>query len=242
MTYSEETKKFTEEVKEYALSHGAELVGIISAESIDSTPGHWIGWTVQANTQKTEDYLDTPKSVIVLGYQAWDDVHEVAFPGRGEQPIYQKMRLYARRVLRFLQSQGHNSVVYPYLISHKRMAQLAGLGSFGKNSLIINPKYGPWFRLHSVLTDAVLIPDEPFDEDLCGDCTDCIDSCPVDALTLYRIDPDKCILGIYFKIRDDPDYKAILDEHSPWLTKNGLLMCMTCQKACKYGREERGLP
>ncbi|GAH31612.1 unnamed protein product, partial [marine sediment metagenome] len=155
MIYSEEIQKLTREVKEYALSHGAELVGIITAESIDATPGHWIGWTVQADTQKTEDYMDNPESIVVLGYQVWDDIHELAFPGKRErQPIYIKMRLYARRVLRFIQRQGYNAVVYPHLLSQKRMAQLAGIGSFGKNSLIINPKYGPWFRLHSVLTDA----------------------------------------------------------------------------------------
>ena len=237
----QKTDKLTREVKEYALDHGADLVGVISAESIDVIPKHWIGWEVQSNTQKTTDYLENPKSVVVLGYHAFDDIHELTIPERGEYTAYLRMRLFARRVLRFIHKKGYNAVVYPSLLSQKRMAQLAGFGSFGKNSLIINPKYGPWFRIQSVLTDAELISDVPFEEDLCGDCVECITACPVEALTPYKVDPEKCMLGIYQTIKDDLGYQSLLNKHSPWLTKHGRLMCMTCQTACKYGREERGL-
>ena len=239
----EEVVRLTKEVKAKALSSGADLVGIVSTESVDAIPRHWIGWEVQAYTKKSQDYLEGSKSIVVLGYHAWDDIFEIAIP-RGntyEYPAYQRMRLYARRVLRFIQSLGHKAIVYPYLLSHKRMAQLSGLRNFGKNSLIINPIYGPWFRLQSILTDAELVPDTPFEEEPCGECERCIEACPVEALTPYRIDPDRCILGIYSSIRDDPEFQPILDEHMPRLTKNSILMCMTCQKACPYGRAERGL-
>ena len=243
MGHSKEAVRVTKEVKEKAQSSDADLVGIISTESIDAIQRHWIGWKVQAYTKKSKDYMEDSKSVIVLGYQAWDDVHEIAIP-RGdtyEYPAYQRMRLYARRILRFLQSLGYKAIIYPPLLSQKRMAQLAGIGNFGKNSLIINPKYGPWFRLQSILTDAELVPDDPFEEDLCGECEKCIEACPVGALTPYKIDPDKCLLGMYLSIRDDPKFESILAEYNPRLTENSFLMCMTCQKACPYGREERGL-
>jgi len=239
----EEVVRLTKEVKEKALSSGADLVGIVSTESIDAIPRHWIGWEVQAYTKKSQDYMEGSKSIVVLGYHAWDDVFEIAI-SRGntyEYPAYQRMRLYARRVLRFIQSLGHKAIVYPYLRSHKRMAQLSGLGNFGKNSLIINPIYGPWFRLQSILTDAELVPDNPFEENPCGECEKCIEACPVGALTPYKIDPDKCILGMYDSIRDDPRFQSLLDEHMPRLTEHSRLMCMTCQKACPFGREKRGL-
>jgi len=243
MSYSEETVKLTKDVKEKALSSGAELVGVISSESIDAIPRHWIGWIHQAYTKKTKDYLEDSRSAVVLGYQVWDDMHELVTI-RGdtpEYPAYQRMRLYVRRVFRFLQSRGHRAIVYPYFLPHKRMAQLAGLGNFGKNSLIIHPDYGPWFRIQTILTNAELVPDKPFEENLCGECEKCIEACPVEALTPYRIDPDKCILGIYSSIRDDPEFQSILDEHMLRVTKNSILMCTTCQKACPYGRVERGL-
>ena len=243
MSYSEDVMKLTNEVKGVALSSGAELVGIISTESIDTVPGHWVGWEVQEYTKRSTDFMDDPRSIVVLGYHAWDDVHEIAIHkgGKTEYPAYHRMRLFARRALRYLQSLDYKAVIYPYLLSQKKMAQLAGLGSFGKNSLIINPKYGPWFRLQSILTDAELVSDAPFEEDLCGDCEDCIEACPVDALTPYKVDPDKCLIGVYMSIRDDLKFQPILTEHMPRLTENSVLMCTTCQKVCPHGKKERGL-
>jgi epoxyqueuosine reductase len=121
------------------------------------------------------------------------------------------------------------------------MAQLAGLGNFGKNTLIINPEYGPWFRLRSILIDAELVPDRPFTDDLCGGCDECIKSCPVGALTPYRLDPDRCLLGMTWEQRRSKEFAKIWDEHCPPLTRNTYLMCMTCQRACIHGRELRGL-
>ncbi len=255
--HPEKSSRLTREVKERALSAGADLVGILSAESVDSIPGHWVGWQVQKHTVKTGHYMKEAKSVIVLGYHAWDDIHEALMPRSGEieYPAYIRMRLYARRVLRFLKKRGYRAVIYPDLLPQKQMAQLAGLGALGKSSLIVNPKYGPWIRLQSVLTDAELVPDEPFMEDLCGDCDECIRSCPVDALTPYVVDPDRCLIGIteaewvkvlngdldYATLRMELRVMSILDEHMPRFTENSRLMCITCQRACPHGREERGL-
>lgn len=243
MSYSNEVMNLTRDVKEKAMSSGAQLVGVVSAERADTIPRHWIPWIHQAYTKKTEDYLEGSRSVVVLGYQVWDDAHELVIlkGDTPEYPFYQRMRLYARRVLRFLRGRGHRATVYPYFLPNKRMAQLAGLGSFGKNSLITNPHYGPWFRIQTVLTDAELVSDDPFEQNLCGDCQQCIEACPVQALEPYKIDADKCILGIYASIRDNPQYQSILDEHMPTLTNNSFLMCMTCQKACPHGRAERAL-
>lgn len=243
MDHSEESERLTREVKEKALSTGADLVGIVSTENIDAVSKHWMGWEVRSYTKKSKDYMEDSKSVVVLGYSAWDDVHEIALLRGGaiEYPAYIRMRLFARRVQSFLHDLGYRTVLYPHLLSQKRMAQLAGLGSFGKNSLIINPKYGPWIRLQSILTDAELVPDKPFEEDLCGDCVECIEACPVDALSPYFIDPDRCIVGMYYPNRDIPsDVRQLFDQYMPQLTTNSRLMCMECQKACPYGRKMRG--
>jgi epoxyqueuosine reductase QueG len=245
----------TEEIKEYALSHGAELVGILSPESIDSYPEYWIGWQVQHRSQKTTDYMENPRSIIMLGYHAFDDIHEaqIAHNGEIEYPVYERMRLYTRRTMRELEKRGYKCIVYPFHLSQKRMAQLAGLGTMGKNSLIINPEYGPWIRLQSILTDAPLVPDNESKTDLCKDCTRCIDVCPTGALTPYTVDPEKCLIGItehelaklieedqpFTEYRDTPD--KVFRTHMPRFTENSVLMCTTCQRACPYGHERRGL-
>lgn len=229
---------FSEKLKKYAISSGAEIVGALPVESIDSVPAHWVGWTVNAFTKNSKSYMEDAASVIVLGYHAWDDVHEIALLRKGiiEYTAYQRMRLYARRVLRFIKDHGFDGVVYPELLSQKKMAQLAGLGCFGKNSLIINPKYGPWIRIQSILTNAEMDYEEPFEEDLCDNCDKCIEACPVDALTPYRVDPEKCIVGMYYPNRNIVSgLEQEFNEYMPKLTGNSRLMCTECQKACPYG-------
>jgi len=245
----------TQEIKEYALSHGAELVGVLSPESIDAFPEYWIGWQIQQASKKTTDYMMDARSIMVLGYHAYDDIHEaqIAHNGEIEYPVYTRMRLYARRVMRQLEEKGFKCIFYPFNLSQKKMAQLAGLGPVGKNSLIINPEYGPWIRLQSILTDAPLVPDRPYTRDLCKDCTRCIDACPTGALSPYVVDPEKCLIGISEKdlaklIEEDLSFTEFRDvsdslfrEYMPRFTENSVLMCTECQKACPFGRERRGL-
>jgi ferredoxin len=65
---------------------------------------------------------------------------------------------------------------------YKLVGRFAGLGWIGKNHLLVTPERGPRVALATVLTDAPLPPtaDKPM-EDRCGDCTKCIDICPIQA-------------------------------------------------------------
>ena len=57
------------------------------------------------------------------------------------------------------------------------LAYAAGLGFFGKNHCIINPKYGSFFTIGSILTTLELSPDSPLDLS-CGECRECFYHCP----------------------------------------------------------------
>ncbi|MBL7078888.1 epoxyqueuosine reductase [Candidatus Bathyarchaeota archaeon] len=264
MSEDAERTELTERVKAYAQSFspwedvGADLVGVITAESLDAVPSYWVGWEINDQTKKTGDYMEGARSVIVLGYHAWDDVCEmISFKGdRFEAYAYMRMEINARKLVRWLRRQGHAARIAGDLLPKKRMAQLAGFGGFGKNALIINPRYGPWLRLQAVLTDVELEPDKPYEGDLCGDCEECVKACPVGALTPYVVDPNRCLAGphddewigllsgqvSYDSIKDGPPgLQKVFDVHSPTVTRNTRLMCMTCQRACPIGREERGL-
>ncbi|RLA85026.1 MAG: hypothetical protein DRG31_04025 [Deltaproteobacteria bacterium] len=65
---------------------------------------------------------------------------------------------------------------------HKTLAELAGLGWRGRNNLLVTPKYGARVRLVSILTDLPLRVDGPYRGPRCGDCTSCIEACPVGAI------------------------------------------------------------
>ncbi|RLB06528.1 MAG: hypothetical protein DRG50_05455 [Deltaproteobacteria bacterium] len=66
-------------------------------------------------------------------------------------------------------------------LSHKGLAQAAGLGWLGRNNLIVHPDYGARIRLVSILTNLPLRTDEPLRES-CGECRRCISVCPAGAI------------------------------------------------------------
>ncbi len=242
MGYSEETIHFTEDIKQRAHRYGFPLVGIVSAEDYDAYEGHFIGHRdYMCDTGRTSDYLEGAKSLIILGVQVWDSLFDmvVKVDDHHEYPDEWRGRYYARRMMRHLHKLGYKTVLEPDLLSKKRMAQMGGIGNFGKQSLIINPEFGPWMRLRSILTDAELVPTAPFTEDLCKDCDECVKSCPVDALTPYKVDPNRCLLGMKWEERYSPELKDIYMEHCPDLTENTWLMCNTCQQACPIGHDLR---
>jgi len=236
-----DSEKLTAEVKETALKVGADLVGVVSAETIDAFPRHWVGWKIQEYTQKTTEIMEGAKSVIMLGYHVWDDILEVALRKKETwvYPGYFPLSTVTREVAFYLEKKDYEAIVSPSRLPYKRLAQLAGFGAFGKNSLIINPNFGPWIRLGAVLTNAEMVVDKPFEEDLCGNCENCVDACPVNALTPYKVDSENCLVGSHLldqKI-SKTDLSMILSRYEPTLTKNSHLMCMECQKACKFGRK-----
>jgi epoxyqueuosine reductase QueG len=231
-------QSLTAEVKEIASKSGASLVGIVSSHDIDSFANIWVGWEIREYTKKTVNVMPDARSVVVMAYHVWDDMLELAIQ-KGEEwvyPGYTPLDVLIVAVKNFLEQKGYRAA-YAKSISHKRLAQLAGFGNYGKNSLIINPEFGPWLRFAAVVTNAELIASTPFSQNLCGDCKECLKACPSGALTPYKVDDRKCLLGAHLS------NKTSFERNPKWrsielpLTKNSHIMCMKCQKACRFGRE-----
>lgn len=83
------------------------------------------------------------------------------------------------------------------LISMKYAAKMAGLGCIGKNTLLLNEKYGNRLVIGAVLTDLPLESDESA-PDLCLDgCNRCINSCPAGAIEKNSVNQKKCRENTY---------------------------------------------
>jgi epoxyqueuosine reductase QueG len=79
------------------------------------------------------------------------------------------------------------------LISLKHAAVQAGLGKMGKNTLLINDRYGNMIWLGAVLTALELEPDPLAGYEVCPQkCRLCLDKCPVQAMDGVSIDQREC--------------------------------------------------
>ena len=77
-------------------------------------------------------------------------------------------------------------------VNLKEEAIRAGLGKWGKNTLVLHPRYGPWLRFAAIRTDAPLEPltnpaASEEENPTCRGCSICIDACPVKALEPYHM-------------------------------------------------------
>lgn len=72
-------------------------------------------------------------------------------------------------------------------------AARAGVGFYGKNTVLITRKYGSWVVLGTLVTDVEIESGSPLELD-CGSCTRCIDACPTGALDDPGVlDSTKCL-------------------------------------------------
>lgn len=79
------------------------------------------------------------------------------------------------------------------ILSLKHAGELAGLGTIGKNTLLVNQDFGNMIWLGGVLVSADLQPDPLADDEGClKGCDLCMTACPVDALDGQTIDQKKC--------------------------------------------------
>ena len=79
------------------------------------------------------------------------------------------------------------------ILSMRHAGYLAGLGVLGKNTLLINERYGNMIQIGAVLADAGLRPDEIATYEGClADCHNCLDSCPQHALNGVTVDQKLC--------------------------------------------------
>jgi epoxyqueuosine reductase len=75
----------------------------------------------------------------------------------------------------------------------REAAARAGVGFYGKNTMLITRRYGSWVVLGTLVTEVEIEPTPPLELD-CGSCTLCIDACPTGALDEPgTVDATKCL-------------------------------------------------
>lgn len=113
-------------------------------------------------------------------------------------------------------------------VLEKPIAEKAGLGWIGKNTLVLNQQAGSWFFLGELYTNLPLPCDEPVNNH-CGSCSACIDVCPTKAIIApYQLDARRCIS--YLTI----EYKGSIPVEFRTLIGNRIFGCDDCQLVCPW--------
>lgn len=118
-------------------------------------------------------------------------------------------------------------------LPQKTLATLSSLGWIGRSTLLVTPEYGPRVRIGTLITNMPLSVDRPIVESSCGDCTACVDMCPVKA-TRGDLWPSGIMRSRLLDAKGCHEYL--------WSTKPTLgrrQTCALCLKVCPVGQNHR---
>ncbi len=108
-------------------------------------------------------------------------------------------------------------------------ARRAGVGFYGKNTMLITREHGSWVVLGTLVTDVEIEASPPLDLD-CGRCRLCIDACPTGALDEPGVlDANRCLS--YWTQAPEPVPVAYREELGA-----SVYGCDICQDVCPWNR------
>ena len=221
-------RRLSAEVTQKALSLGASLAGIAYGATLRTSPSHRSGkarWPPDARSAVILALAHPPDNPPL---DRWDD-------NPGHTPGNRVLIRTSAALVQWLKQQhGIMARSMPYQVVQggifvKDAAVMAGLGTIGRNNLVITPDFGPRIRLRVVLTTARLVPTGPR-----SDFHPC-DTCPAPCLTVC---PQAAFdSGAYAKRRCMRQIAA--DESAAAAgTKGWIQYCRACELACPVGEIE----
>ncbi|WP_411282207.1 tRNA epoxyqueuosine(34) reductase QueG [Gemmatimonas sp.] len=175
--------------------------------------------------------------VLATQYGGREPSGPVARYARGDD-YHELLRERTRALHHWLEAVLDRSIhARPYVDSgpvlERDLAQRAGLGWFGKNTMLINPTIGSFFFLSSLFVEVDagvgLAVDDPFEADRCGSCTRCLDACPTQAFVEPRVlDATKCISYLTIELR------GAIPEGLREQMGGMIYGCDVCQEVCPW--------
>lgn len=244
MTKSE----LTQYIKAEALRLGFDVCGIAKAEAVESSTAVFCDRWVKEGHNGTMGYLERNcdkrynptllvegcRSIIVvaLNYTPSQAIEGISHYAQGEdyhKAVKERLFLLLKSINGKVPCNGR-----PFCDSapvlERYWAVQAGLGWIGRNHQLIIPQRGSYFFLGELLIDAELDYDRPFEQNHCGECRRCIESCPTGALDERCFDARKCLS--YLTI----EHRGELPENIGEKMGNCFYGCDRCQIACPHNR------
>ncbi len=247
-------------IKQQARALGFDLVGIAPATEADGF-ARLRDWLARGFAGEM-DYMDRHaearrhpasilpdvKSVVMVGLNYHDGTGPEQAPAgaslpRGKVARYARGEDY-RHVLRrklaaLLDGVRHEvpschgrGVVDTAPLLERDFARRAGLGWFGKNTMLIDRRLGSYFFLGALLLDLDLRADDPHATSHCGTCTACLDACPTAAIVApHQLDARRCLSYLTIELKG-PVPEPLRGDMTEWL-----FGCDVCQEVCPWNRK-----
>src|SRR5262245_23961305 len=249
------SSRLEERLKRQALSLGFEVVGIAPAKQADGFEKlqDWLAQGYAGDMdymhrhgearRHPDSILPRVRSVVMvaLNYNPRPEASAKQYSGkiaryaRGDD-YHDVLRAKLKSLLHWLQNEVSGCcgrvVIDTAPLLERDFARRAGLGWFGKNTMLLNTRLGSYFFLGALLLDIELQPDAPFQTNHCGTCTACLDACPTDAFVGPGVlDSRRCISYLTIELRG-----PIAPELRPGIG-DWLFGCDICQEVCPWNRK-----
>ena len=245
-------KEISKKLKERAIFEGFTLCGIASIPGSSRLKlrtkalDRWLAgnhhgemkWMEAERRKNISSLLEGAKSVLSVGFayinsQNNSNNHlKVGKFSQGEdyhKVIHKKLKNIGRWINLEIPNCKWKICVDTSPLLEKAWAEESGLGWIGKNSNLINKKYGSWFTLGFMILTEDLVPDKPY-ESLCGKCDKCIEHCPTKAIVEpFVVQSDLCIAYHTIESRKETIPKKIEKNLNGWVAG-----CDICQDVCPW--------
>lgn len=247
----------TEEVIAYAQELGFRPVGVAPAHAFTETraaaharrkAGHLDGmaWYTAARVERgtrPDWLLSEARSIVALAlpYFVGDvpasgaksgEPHGLVSRYAWGRDYHNVLRKKLKRLVAFLEAKHASARFFADTgpILDRAAAYRAGVGWYGKSTMILTETEGTWVFLAEVITDLELEYSTPLKKS-CGSCTRCIDACPTAAIVApYQVDARRCISYLTIENRG-----GIPRELRP-LMGTRVFGCDICQDVCPVNR------
>jgi epoxyqueuosine reductase len=178
------------------------------------------------------DYLpagEDPEAILASSDKAYISRYAL---GRDYHKLMRgRLAKLAKRIETELGGGQYRAFVDSAPVLERALAENAGLGWIGKNTMLINDKAGSWFFLGEIYTDVPLPADPPQQTEHCGSCHACLDICPTDAfVSPWVLDARKCIS--YLTI----EFDGVIPESIRPAMGNRIYGCDDCQLVCPWNK------
>ncbi len=220
-----------------AASHHGEMAFMAAHGSKRSRPDELIPSTLRiisvrmdhfTDPNDPQEILDDKNKAYIARYALGRDYHKL---------MRKRLATLADRIGTYIKENvsttehNYRAFVDSAPVLERAIAEKAGLGWIGKNTMLIHEQLGSWFFLGEIYTNLPLPIDMDIQVNRCGSCNACAVACPTNAfIAPYQLDARRCIsyLTIELKTAIPLEFRKAMG--------NRVFGCDDCQLACPFNK------